>query len=647
MLQECARLFAFTGPYWKMGLLALAFMLLHTLATGAQLALIKPVLDRLSEKKAQVALTTHPKQGITPVQNPLEGFTTGAESELLNKQVLDTSDENPLEELQEEIKNSLPGGSKLQELRAWIVGLTGSYRGIGLLAIAIAPVIFVSNYFQNYLKHFIIWKVYVDISNRLCQSLLPQSLSFFDDRKSGELMSRVVNDLMVTQVGLLVLFGDVVLQPLRFLLGLALAMYFSMKLFLLTLLALPFFLFPIVFFGKKIRRHGEATLERMARITEALREMLSGIRTVKAYKMEDEESKEFQEINKEFFRKRMKVTKAVILSESTNEGLYAIGLGLMVIIGGYVISTGDVGLGELGGFIAATTLTFRSTKLLSRSYSKLQECLAGAGRIFEILDQEPQVKDHPQAVELKGMERDIAFKQVSSAYNSIEVLRDIDLRIQKGQVVAIAGESGSGKSTLINLIPRFYEPTQGTIEIDGQDIRYVKKDSLLDQIAIVTQQTFLFNRSIAENIRYGKRDASLKEIEEAARAAYIHDFITELPKGYDTEVGELGVRLSGGQRQRIAIARAFLKDAPILILDEATSALDSESEKGVQEALSNLVKGKTTFIIAHRLSTVRNCDMIIVLKDGRIVETGTHEQLVEKGGEYLRLYQAQIEGESA
>ena len=619
---ECLRLFSFVKPYWKTAVVALAFMVLYTIAAGAQLALIKPVLDKFSEKETRI------------VSPAAEGTQTGAQN-------------SAVWSLEKDLKKGLQDVTQVKELRAWVRTMTSSFVNIGILAIILAPIIFLSNYFQNYLKHFVIWRVYVDISNRMCERLLSQSLSFFDNRKSGELLSRVVNDLQVTQQGLIVLFGDVVLQPMRFLCGLGLALYFSWKLFLLVIIALPFFLLPILIFGKKIRKHGEATLVRMAQLTEALREMLAGIRIVKSYKMEREESHEFQRINDEFFRKRMQVSKAAILNESTNQAMYAVGLGMIVIIGGYVMTAGNVGLGELGGFIAASTLTFKSTKLLSRSYSRLQESLAGAGRVFELLDHEPQIKDDPQAVPLNGVEKEVAFKNVDFAYNDIKVLSNINLTVKKGQAVAIAGESGSGKSTFLNLIPRFYESCRGTVEIDGQDVRLLRSDSLLNNIAIVTQQTFLFNKSVADNIRYGKRNASMAEVEAAARAAYIHDFISMLPKGYDTEVGELGVRLSGGQRQRIAIARAILKNAPILILDEATSALDSESEKIVQDALGNLMKGKTTFVVAHRLSTVRNCDKIAVLNEGRVVELGTHDELVQKRGEYWRLYQMQIEGDAA
>ncbi len=260
-----------------------------------------------------------------------------------------------------------------------------------------------------------------------------------------------------------------------------------------------------------------------------------------------------------------------------------------------------------------------------------------------MLDQHPTITDSPDAIELKNINNGIAFNNVDFAYDTIPVLKDINLTVQKGQIIAIVGESGAGKSTLLDLVPRFYDTTNGSIEIDGTDIRLIKRDSLLDQIAIVSQQTFLFNRSLKENILYGRRDASTEEIQDAAKAANIHKYITKLPKGYDTVVGEQGVKLSGGQKQRVTIARAILKNAPILILDEATSSLDSESEKLVQEALDNLMKDKTTFVIAHRLSTIRHADRIIVLKKGCIIETGTHDELIGREGEYKKQYRIQFD----
>lgn len=648
-IQETIRLLAFARPYWKQWLLAIIFMTLYTATGGAQLALIKPILDRLSDGKA--AYSAPPQKSVVSEEGPEAGLPARSGKDSLSDKGEQASNPYVSTNTPSKAQKNLSQEGLRDYLRQFIpTGLsslwqscTNSYKGIGILAIALAPLIFLFSYVQDYLKQFIIWRVYVDLGNRLCSCLLPQSVSFFLDRRSGEIMSRLINDLHVTTAGITIIFEDVMLQPLRLLCGLILAFYFSAKLSLLVLAGLPVILFPMLFFSRKIRKHGRAALERRGWLTEALREILTGIHIIKAYKMEEEEKKEFKKINEDFFKKKMKWSKATILNRSTSEFLYAFGLGVMVIVGGYVVDTGSLTLGDLGGFMAACMLVFRSARVLSRSYVRLQEALVGANRIFELLDHTPQLQDHPQAVELEGFNNEITFRRVSFAYNSQKVLEDINFQVKKGDVVGIVGESGAGKTTLVNLLARFYEPTEGSIEIDGKDIRMVKHASLLDNIALVTQQTFLFNRSVAENILYGKKDATPQEIEEAARAAYIHDFVSELPRGYDTEVGELGARLSGGQRQRIAIARAILKNAPILILDEATSALDAESEKFVHQALTNLMKGKTTFIIAHRMSTLRNCDKIIVLKDGRLEEMGTHEELMQRGGEYCRLYQVQME----
>ncbi len=484
----------------------------------------------------------------------------------------------------------------------------------------------------------------MDIRNHLCEHILPQSLSYFENRKSGELISRLTNDITATQFGLSILFDSVLLQPMRLLCGLGLAFYFTWTLSLFTFILFPLVIIPVLVFGRKIKKYGSKSLMHLGELTDAMREMFSGIRIVKAFKMENEEIVEFKKLNSRFFKRMMQTVKAKALNTSTTEFIYSLGLAAIIIVGGYVITTNKISPGSLGGFVTVTAfLILPSVKKLAKSYAKLQESLAGASRVFELLDQHPSITDNPDAIELEKIEKTVSFKNVNFAYDSIPVLKDINLTVEKGQIIAIVGESGAGKSTMLDLVPRFYDPLSGAIEIDGTDIRLLKRDSLLEQIAIVSQQTFLFNRSFKDNILCGRRDASLEEVEDAAKAANIHDFIISLPDGYDAIVGEQGVKLSGGQRQRVTIARAILKNAPILILDEATSSLDSESEMLVQEALDNLMKDKTTFVIAHRLSTIRHADRIVVLKNGCLVETGTHDELIEKEGQYKKLYRIQFE----
>lgn len=411
---------------------------------------------------------------------------------------------------------------------------------------------------------------------------------------------------------------------------------------MLTLIAVPVIFIPVLVMGRKIKRHGKGSLRHLSDLTDALREMFAGIRIVKAFKMEAEESREIHDISERFLRKRLKMVRAKATNTSTSEFVYTLGLAVLIILGGYVVMSKKVTPGELGGFITAIGLmVITAVKKLAKSYASLQESLAGVNRVFELFAIEPTIKDHPEAVTLKSVKEGISFKNVSFSYDNSKdfILKDINLTIHKGEVLAIVGKSGAGKSTLINLIPRFYDPVKGSVEIDGIDVRKIKHASLLSQIAIVSQQTFLFNRSLRENILYGRKDASIEEIYEAAKSANIHEFIMSLPNGYDTAVGELGVKLSGGERQRIAIARAILKNAPILLLDEATSSLDYESEKLVQDALNNLIAGKTTIIVAHRLSTIQHCDRIVVMKNGYIVETGNHESLMSEEGEYKRVYQ--------
>ena len=490
------------------------------------------------------------------------------------------------------------------------------------------------------------WAVVVDIRNKGCDHLLPQPLSFFENRKSGDLLSRLTNDIAVTQSGLTILFDEILFQPMKLICGLALAFYFSWKLSLLTLIAFPIIFVPVLVMGRKIKKHGKGSLKHLSDLTDAMREMFAGIRIVKAFKMEAEESREIHDISERFFRKRMKVVKAKALNTSTSEFVYTLGLAAIVVLGGYVVMSKKITPGELTGFITAIGfMVITAVKKLAKSYANLQESLSGVSRVFELFTIEPTIKDDPEAITLEKIEEGICFKNVSFSYDGSKkfILKDINLTIHKGEVLAIVGESGAGKSTIINLIPRFYDPVKGCIEIDGTDIRKIKRESLLEHTAIVAQQTFLFNRSFYENILYGRKNATVEEVQSAAKAANIHEFIMSLPNGYDTVVGELGVKLSGGQRQRIAIARAVLKNAPILLLDEATSSLDYESEKLVQDALNNLIIGRTTVIVAHRLSTIQHCDRIVVMKKGHIVEVGNHETLMSGEGEYKRVYQMHVD----
>jgi len=619
-IRECTRLFSYAKPHWKMFVLTLVCMGLFTLLIGAQLALIKPVIDRLISGE-----TINSSSGAYSLQSKKD--SGDALSSLSRKTVTRIKDTTFISKFEESLKK-----------------VTSSFTAIGILVAIMAPFIFAFSYLQTYLKSHVMWSVLMDIRNHLCEHLLPQSLSYFENRKSGELISRLTNDITATQFGLSILFDSVLLQPMRLLCGLGLAFCFTWKLSLFTFVLFPIVIIPVLVFGRKIKKYGSKSLMHLGELTDAMREMFSGIRIVKSFKMEDEEIVEFKNLNSRFFKRMMQTVKAKALNTSTTEFIYSLGLAAIIIVGGYVITANKISPGSLGGFVTVTAfLILPAVKKLAKSYAKLQESLAGASRVFELLDQHPSITDNPDAIELEKIEKTVSFKNVNFAYDSIPVLKDINLTVEKGQIIAIVGESGAGKSTMLDLVPRFYDPLSGAIEIDGTDIRLIKRDSLLEHIAIVSQQTFLFNRSFKDNILCGRRDASLEEIEDAAKAANIHDFITSLPDGYDALVGEQGVKLSGGQRQRVTIARAILKNAPILILDEATSSLDSESEMLVQEALDHLMEGKTTFVIAHRLSTIRHADRILVLKDGFLVETGTHDELIEKEGEYKKLYRIQFE----
>jgi subfamily B ATP-binding cassette protein MsbA len=515
-----------------------------------------------------------------------------------------------------------------------------------LIVLGMSVFVAVFDYVNNFLQRYIVLRVIADVRNHLCKHILGLSMNFFNRRKAGDLISRVTNDIGMTQAALDFLFGDIVLMPMMILGAMGAAFYLCWQLALVSLIVVPLFGLVIVKFGRKTRKSRLKSLVILGDVTEAMHQMFTGIRIVKAFRMEDEEAKQFADLNQDFVKKSMGVVRAKALSSSLFELLNAI-LVTVAFIAGLVLLVNklfpEVTAGTFVAFLLAMISINRPAKVLGKSYNMLQESLAGCERVFEILDLKAQVQDAPDAVELEGVRSSVKFDNVSFAYETAPVVRDFTLEARFGEIVALVGPSGAGKSTLMDLVARFYDPTIGAIYVDGHDLRKIKRDSLMRHLAVVSQETFLFNTTIAENIRYGKREAKLEEIIEAAKAANLHDFIETLPGKYETVVGERGAKLSGGQRQRVAIARAILKNPEVLLLDEATSALDTESERAVQAALDYLMHGRLTFVIAHRLSTVQHADRIIVLEDGRMVELGRHDELMKNDGLYAKLYRMQFE----
>ena len=519
---------------------------------------------------------------------------------------------------------------------------------------ALTPFLVLFDYLQEYLFRLTTMKIIVDFRNQIMAHLVRLSMRFFGSRQTGDLISRLSNDVNVTQAALEFLFGDIVLQTFMLIGALGVAVYMSWQLSLIVFVGFPLFIWPLVVLGKRIRKSRRHSLQKLGDLTQSMHQMFSGIRIVKSFEMEAEEVKAFEERNDDFFRQSMKVARTKALAASVMQLLEAfIMLAIFVVGGFYVVKARPdhgISTGDFITFMVACISMNRPLKVLGKAYGSLQEAIAACERVFELMDTPPEIEDAPDAVDLPRIERGVRFEKVSFAYETEPVLRDIDLEARPGQIVALVGPSGGGKSTLCDLLCRFYDPQAGAIALDDTDLRRIRRKSLLSHIAVVSQETFLFHSTVAENIRYGKRDATDEEVAEAARAANIHDFVASLPEGYRTVVGERGARLSGGQRQRIAIARAILKDPALLLLDEATSALDTENERLVQEALNRLMiaptrsrQGRITFVIAHRLSTVQRADRIVVLDAGRIVERGTHDELLGLGGLYERLYRLQFQ----
>ena len=510
--------------------------------------------------------------------------------------------------------------------------------GLILLFICKGVANFLQAYFIGYVGNRIVTNIREEVFNHL-QTL---SLSFFTSIPSGALTSRVIYDIGMIQRSVSSVIAGLLKEVITALGLIGVLFYRDWRLATITLIILPLLFFPIVKYSRKLRRFSKKGQSQVAEISNFLQESFTGIRIIKAFLMEEFNRREFKRVNEKLFDLMIKRLRIQSITAPISETFGGLAAAAAIWYGGSQVISGNSTPGSFFSFMTALFMLYGPIRSLNRRNNQVQEALAAGTRVFELLDTEAEIKDAEKALTLPPFRDTISYKEVDFAYSKEKILKNITLTIKKGETVAIVGRSGSGKTTMLNLLPRFYDVNSGMIAIDGHDIRELTQHSLRDQIAIVSQQTILFNDTIRNNITFGQTEVTNEDLFAAADSANAHEFITHLPEGYDTIIGENGIRISGGQQQRISIARALLKNSPILILDEATSSLDSESEHEVQEAINRLMQDRTTLVIAHRLSTITHADRIVTMSRGRITEIGSHSELLQKGGEYANLYKLQF-----
>ncbi|MGH9457976.1 MAG: ABC transporter ATP-binding protein [Thermoanaerobaculia bacterium] len=620
------RLFRHVLPYRGWATIAIASMLLVGLTTGAIIVLIQPLFDEVLAREDPEAVAPARSATEERAQNALIGH-------LLRR-------DRP-EGQRGAVVNWLD--ARTREAREWWAAHEDDrWQYILALLLIVFVVRAITSFFSEYSFQKVGLSTVRDLRNALYERIINQSNRFFSERSTGELVSRVVSDVEQVQAAVSIRVGDLFQESVNLIVIAVVVLLINTELAIFTFIIAPLIAYPVVVFGKRLRRATRVSQERMADIATLLEETIKGVRIVKAFSMEPFEIHRFREATRRHLSINLKAQRIQALTSPVMELLAGV---CMVLLFGYAalrIRDGALTLGQFMSFLIALAGMYAPIKRLNKVNLAVNTAISAADRVFQLLDVHNEVLERPGAARIERIGSGVRYERVGFAYGDKKVLRDVDFEVRPGEVVAIVGGSGAGKSTLVNLLPRFYDVTEGRVLIDGKDIRDLTLDSLRGLIGFVTQEVILFNDTVRNNIAYGRADVPHDAIERAARAANAHAFIAEMPKGYDSLIGEGGVLVSGGQRQRLAIARAILKDSPILILDEATSALDTESERLVQQALANLMEGRTTLVIAHRLSTVRRADRILVLESGAVVESGTHDELMAEKGLYRKLYEMQF-----
>lgn len=615
-METYSRLLKYVLPYWRKLILLFVTVTLFASLSGVSLTLIQPFLR----------IVLYGDDGV-PVENvePAQG---------------DSPQGIPLPESIERVKNSAQGWF---ETRIYAGDAKERLLRFCMILVALFFVKNIFGYLQTYLTVYLEQSVLFRIRNQVYAHIMMLPLSFFEREKTGHIISRMTNDVNRLEGAVIGVAASVVRNGLMTVIGLIVVLAVSWKLSVLTFTVVPINLLLINFIGQKLKKRSHRTQEGMADMTAVLDESIAGMRVVKAFNASGYEEARFSKFNFKYMRQFLKMKLWGAVSSPTSELLGAFSIVVILFYGGNLVLTKSISPENLVLFVGAMIWVVQPVKNLSKLNNTVQESLACAQRVFTILDTKTEPVDLTGVTREAMFEKEIKFESVTFEYvPDRPVLRHIELTARPGEVVALVGPSGAGKSTLVDLIPRFYDPAQGRILIDGIDIKEIGLKSLRSLMGIVTQDVILFNDTVRNNIAYGMRECDMDRVIAASKAANAHEFISALPNGYDTVIGERGTQISGGQRQRISIARAILKDPQILIFDEATSALDTESEILVQEAIDRLLKGRTTFVIAHRLSTVQNAHKILVLEDGEIREVGTHKELVDSNGVYKRLYDLQF-----